>query len=193
MTTTTRRAAAIVLTAFALTLTLAACAPSAPDEPSGYNAADTQFAQMMIIHHKGAIKMARVAAENATTPQVTALAERITEAQGPEIAQMTNWLTAWGDPVEPAMVHAGMDHGGMEMDGMTQADAMHELAGLGGTDVDRRFLELMTAHHEGAVTMAQAVIDTGQNEDVRRLAQQIIDAQSAEIAEMADLLGHLSA
>jgi len=188
-----------------LSLALAACAtpveqspatpPTAtsPEASATHNAADTEFAQMMIIHHQGAIEMADLAAQQATTPEVSALAERITAAQGPEIELMTGWLESWGEPTSTDADMGGMDHGGMDMDGMDQDAAMTELQALTGTDFDRRFLELMTAHHQGAVTMAQTVIDTGQNEEVRELAQQIIDAQTAEITEMADLLEDLPA
>ncbi|MGC4154547.1 MAG: DUF305 domain-containing protein [Propionicimonas sp.] len=187
------RRAAVAGFALALSVALAACTTTAQQTPTdttaapaaAHNAADTEFAQMMIIHHEGAIEMADLAVQRATTPEVTALGERITAAQGPEIDLMTGWLQEWGEPVNPDM--AGMDHGGMDMDGMDQAAAMEELAGLTGVDVDRRFLDLMTAHHEGAITMARAVIDAGQNPDVQQLAQQIVDAQTAEIAEMAKL------
>lgn len=57
----------------------------------------------------------------------------------------------------------------------------------------RRFLTLMTAHHQGAITMAQTVIDSGRDEDVRNLARAIITAQSAEISEMATLLASVPA
>ncbi|MCW5953729.1 MAG: DUF305 domain-containing protein [Propionibacteriaceae bacterium] len=205
MTTTIRRLLKAGAGALVLSLALAACT-SATDETPGtttpaasadaataHNAADTEFAQMMIIHHQGAIEMADLAAEQADTPEVIALAERITAAQGPEIDLMTRWLETWGEPAGTGTDHGGMDHAGMEMDGMDQAEAMAALQALAGTDFDRRFLELMTAHHEGAITMAQAVLDAGQNEDVRRLAQQIIEAQTAEITEMAGLLAGLPA
>ena len=202
MATTIRRILTAGAATVTLSLALAACAtpveqspatttPTAatsPDASAAHNAADTEFAQMMIIHHQGAIEMADLAVQQAATPEVKALAERITAAQGPEIELMTGWLESWGEPTSTDADMGGMDHGGMDMDGMDQDAAMTELQTLTGTDFDRRFLQLMTAHHEGAITMAQSVINTGQNQDVRDLAQQIIDAQTTEITEMADLL-----
>ncbi|MPV37877.1 DUF305 domain-containing protein [Georgenia subflava] len=144
------------------------------------------FAQMMIVHHQGAIEMADLAVEKAENEDVRSLAEDISAAQGPEIEQMTSWLQAWGEDIEPM---GGMEgHGGMEMDGMSQGEAMAELEGLSGTDFDRRFLELMTAHHQGAVTMAEEELADGENPQALELAQTIIDDQQAEIAQMEQML-----
>lgn len=155
-----------------------------------HNDADTAFAQMMIVHHQGAIEMADLAAESAASEEVRSLAERISAAQGPEIEQMEAWLEAWGEDAGMAghQGHGGMDHGGMEMEGMSQEEAMTELEGLSGAELDRRFLELMIAHHQGAVEMAQTELDSGENPQALELAQKIIDDQQAEIAEMEQLL-----
>jgi uncharacterized protein (DUF305 family) len=51
-------------------------------------------------------------------------------------------------------------------------------------DADRDFVALMIPHHEGAVAMAQAELRYGRNEQLRRLAQEIIVSQSQEIAVM---------
>lgn len=185
---TTRRRLSLAAGALTLAVTLAACSGGAEN-----NDADTQFAQMMVIHHVGAIEMADLAVERASTEEVRALAERITAAQGPEIELMTGWLEAWGeDPPGSTdlggLDHSGMDHGGMDMDGMDQSEAMADVAALSGVEFDKRFLELMTAHHEGAVEMAEAVLADGAHPDALDLARSIIEAQAAEIAEMGGLL-----
>jgi uncharacterized protein (DUF305 family) len=162
-----------------------------------HNDADTEFAQMMIVHHQGAVEMSELAIEKADTEDVRALAQSISEAQGPEIDTMTGWLEAWGEdvPDETATEDMGdmgdMDHSGMDMNGMDQAEAMEELEGVSGTEFDRRFLELMIAHHEGAVEMAQTEMDEGENADATGLAQQIVEAQEAEILSMQEMLDDL--
>lgn len=153
---------------------------------AAHNDADTMFAQMMIVHHEGAIEMADLAVENAESEDVRTLAEGISAAQGPEIEQMTSWLEAWGEDTEPM---GGMEgHGGMDMEGMSQEEAMGELEGLSGAEFDQRFLELMTAHHEGAVEMSETELADGENPQALELAQKIIDDQEAEIAEMQQML-----
>jgi len=49
-------------------------------------------------------------------------------------------------------------------------------------------LHMMIAHHQGAVSMAQTELTQGTNLAARQLAQQIINAQQAEISEMQQLL-----
>jgi hypothetical protein len=56
-------------------------------------------------------------------------------------------------------------------------------------DVDRDFVEMMVPHHQGAVDMAQAELKFGHNEQLRRLAQEIVVTQQQEIAVMRLALG----
>lgn len=51
-------------------------------------------------------------------------------------------------------------------------------------DVDRDFVAMMVPHHQGAVDMAKAELKYGQNEQLRRLAQEIVAAQQQEITVM---------
>nr|WP_241249593.1 DUF305 domain-containing protein [Agrococcus sp. KRD186] len=200
-----RKLGVVTGTAIAVSLTLAACsggasttpsaaptsaastAPAAGDASEAHNDADTMFAQMMIVHHEGAIEMADLAVEQAESDEVRSLAEGISAAQGPEIEKMTSWLEAWGEETAPM---GGMDMG-MDMEGMSQEEAMADLESLSGGDFDRRFLELMVAHHKGAVEMAQSELQDGENPEALELAEQIVADQEAEIAEMEQLLSAL--
>lgn len=211
MTTTTRRLAGTAAAA-AVTVVLAGCAgssdagpsavpetqaseqeetPEAEADPTAHNEADTEFAQMMIVHHEGAIAMARLAGENASTEEVRALGERIAAAQGPEIETMSEWLTAWGEDQPDDADMGGMGHDDMQMEGMDQEAVMDELSELTGPDLDRRFLELMIDHHNGAIRMSRSQLEDGENADAMRLARTIIDDQMAEITEMTNLLNEL--
>ncbi|MBN9794224.1 DUF305 domain-containing protein [Pseudonocardia sp. TMWB2A] len=184
----TRTNVALAATALAAALVLTGCAgggASAPPAASS-SSADVAFAQGMIPHHEQAVAMARLADGRAGAP-VRDLAARIEAAQGPEIAQLQGLLADWG--AAPAADHHG-GHG--DMAGMTGMMSDEQMAGLGrasGAAFDRSFLEMMIAHHEGAVTMARAELDAGVDPRARELAQRIVDAQQAEIAEMRALLG----
>lgn len=160
---------------------------SATGVSSEHNDADVVFAQMMTIHHEGALDMAKLAVQNAESQDVKDLASEIEAAQMPEIELMQSWLTEWDQPLEPEG-HEGMDMGGMDMDGMSQEEVMAELQQKSGADFDTQFLTAMIAHHEGAVEMSEEELTNGLNPEALELAQRIIDAQQSEIQEMQQLL-----
>jgi uncharacterized protein (DUF305 family) len=56
-------------------------------------------------------------------------------------------------------------------------------------DVDRDFVAMMVPHHEGAIAMAIAMLRYGHNEQLKRLAQEIIVTQQQEISAMRFALG----
>ena len=56
-------------------------------------------------------------------------------------------------------------------------------------DVDRDFVAMMVPHHRGAIDMAKAELRYGRNEQLRRIAQEIIVTQLQEIEAMQLALG----
>ncbi|MET7422580.1 DUF305 domain-containing protein [Dactylosporangium sp. NPDC005555] len=165
---------------------------AAPRSGATFNATDVKFANDMIPHHRQALDMAGTARSKAATPEVKALADRIAEAQEPEIATMSGWLTAWGEPVpSPGGMHHG-DMGGMgEMPGMMTDQEMRELSEATGKAFDTMFLRMMIKHHQGAVEMAGIEQAQGQDAAVKQLAARIAADQTAEITEMQGLLAKL--
>ncbi len=164
------------------TLTAAALLTACGGDSEEFNDADVTFAQEMIPHHEQAIEMSTLADEGAGS-NVADLAERIEDAQGPEIERLTAMLDEWGE--EPMTD----GHGDHAMDGMLSDDQMAQLAdATEGDEFDTLFLELMIAHHEGAVSMAEDQLDNGTNPEASEMATEIVDTQDAEITEMRDLL-----
>lgn len=158
-------------------------ATSATTAPStGHNDADVTFAQGMIPHHRGAVEMAELAPGRTSNAEVLDLASRIKQAQDPEIKTMAAWLDSWGVQAhEP-----GAEHGsGMPGMGEAGTDALEQAK---DADFDRMFLEMMIEHHQSAVDMSATQLRQGSNAEVKEVAQQIIDSQRAEIAEMRALL-----
>lgn len=104
---------------------------------------------------------------------------------------------------QETMDHSTMDHGTMTMEtakpkgdsgpssmAFAQANAkMHagmDIEFSGNTDAD--FVRGMIAHHQGAIDMARIELEYGKDEALRKLAQDIIAAQEAEITMMKDWL-----
>ncbi|SEN81838.1 DUF305 domain-containing protein [Cryobacterium sp. TMT1-3] len=185
--------------ALAATLTLSSCAggspatdsanPSASQTTAAFNSADVTFAQMMIPHHEQAVQMSDdLLAKDGIEQSVIDIATEIKAAQEPEIAQLKDWLAAWGED-ESSM--SGMDGMGGGSDGMMSDNDMMALQDASGVEASTLFLEQMTVHHEGAVAMAQLEIDDGENADAQAMAATIVKTQTAEIAVMAELLASL--
>jgi uncharacterized protein (DUF305 family) len=196
------RTGAIASVAVALALVLAGCSnagmsgmdhggsesPSADSVDIAFNAADEAFVTGMIPHHEQALSMAAMVLDkDGVDPRVLDLAERILAAQQPEIDLMNSWLEAWGVDSDMGDME-GMDHGS---NGMMSDDDMAALEAASGAEASTLFLEQMVQHHTGAIEMAQQELDNGENSDALELAQTIIDAQSAEITEMQELLSQL--
>ena len=131
--------------------------------------------------------------------QVVEFVQGVIDAQGPEIDWMNAMLEAWGQqPVTDSGgmgasdEMGGMDHGEMGgMSGMMSQEDMTALEEAQGTEAARLYLEQMTAHHEGAVDMARDEVADGQNPHAITLAEQIINDQEAEIAQMQQMLTDL--
>ena len=132
---------------------------------------DAQFIDSMIVHHEGAIAMAKQALTEAERPEITAMAQAIVTAQEGEIAQLKQWRQAWY-PDLATTSGMGMDMGTMEI----AADA--------STPFDQRFIAAMIPHHEGAIAMAKDAQQKAEHQEIKTLAQAIITAQEGEIAQM---------
>ncbi|TXR52499.1 DUF305 domain-containing protein [Quadrisphaera setariae] len=163
----------------------AAVASASSAVSAEHNDADIMFAQQMIVHHQGAVEMAMLAGDRAQDPAVRDLASRIQAAQTPEIASMTGWLQAWGAP--ETMEEGSMGGHDMGSMGMSEQD-MAALEGASGAEFDKLFLEQMTVHHQGAVDMAKTELADGSNPQAIELAGTIVTSQTAEIAEMDQML-----
>lgn len=202
---TTRSGVRVIAAAAAVSIVLAACGqedeptleptaddPSAEqpadeaDEPgvAGGEAdeADIAFVQGMIPHHAGAIEMAELVEDRTDRQELIDLADEIIEVQDEEISQLRGMLDRMGaDEMAMDDDMSDMDHGDM---GMMDDAEMEELRGLEGDEFDRRFMEAMIVHHEGAIDMAERVQADGQDAEVGDLAMEVIDAQQAEIEQM---------
>lgn len=178
-------------TAVETTATSGSSTTEQAEESAQHSEADVMFAQMMIPHHEQAIEMSDIILSKDDVPaDVTSLAEEIKAAQGPEIAQLTDWLEQWGEPTQPEGMDMDMggDHDMAQMEGMLSDEDVQQLSDAPGPEAAELFLNQMIAHHEGAVAMAEDQVENGTYPPAVDLAQTIIDTQQQEIDTMRQLL-----
>ena len=72
---------------------------------------------------------------------------------------------------------------------MMSPQQLDELAATNGAEFDHRFLELMIAHHEGAVRMAETELARGSAPEAKKMAENIVRTQREEIDTMRALMG----
>lgn len=141
--------------------------------------ADLTFATRMVPHHESAVVMAGLALERTERPEVRMLAQDIIATQTAEIEQ----LRAAG---------ARLERGAAEDAGSPVGSGMAMGAGMGtdltqvpaGPAFDRAFLEAMIPHHQMGVHMAEMAVRHGSNPQVQALAEDMVEAQTREIALM---------
>ncbi|GGI44404.1 hypothetical protein GCM10010932_04440 [Agromyces flavus] len=178
--------------------------------------AEAGFARDMQVHHQQGVELAMIIRDATDDDATRLLAYDIATTQAQQSGQMYAWLAEWGLPqfgAEPAMTwmtqpaddgeaHGGHGSGagdgtsahepGDPMPGLATPEQIEELKSLEGVEAERMFLELMIAHHAGAVEMADAVLARSDYPVVVSLAEAIVASQQSEIALMEDMLAERS-
>lgn len=205
-------AAAVVaaLLAFGIGRFTAFDTSAAPVYPTT-DSADAGFARDMQVHHGQAVDMAMEIYRKTEDPELRTLSYDIATTQAGQRGEMYGWLVQWGLPQAGGPLMSWMQgtaaHDGMAADsdpattdeaelrtqmGMATPAQLDELAAATGTAADCQFLSLMIRHHQGAIPMAQAVVDLGGDARVRTVAEAIITGQTSEIAAMQSIQSRLA-
>lgn len=159
---------------------------------------DVRFMQEMITHHQQAIDMAALVKDRTNRQEIVAVARRIDASQADEMKFMKTWLRERGQSEPDAhamhMMHAAAA-GGHVVPGMATPEQMAAMAASKGLAFDRMFLERMIAHHEGAVTMANKLLDrpgSAYDPVLFEFVNEVINDQKAEIKRMNALVPGLA-
>ncbi len=167
------------------------------------------FARDMQVHHAQAIQMAMEIYRKTEDPELRVLAYDIATGQAAQRGEMYDWLVKWGlsQSGEPMMSwmsgsDAGHAHGDTGEEPLTDEEA-HEAMGMAsddelaaledatGQEADCLFLELMIRHHEGAIPMAEALLELGSDPRALQVAPAMKDGQTAEIDAMESMQARL--
>ena len=151
--------------------------PGASEQPF-----DLQFLDSMIHHHNGAIMMAKMVLSKTERTELKAFAQKIIDDQTKEIGEMNQLREQWyaGKPSSVNMEMPGMVGGMKIMNG----EHMKDMNEMESSHFDDHFLNMMTLHHEGAVTMSNEALQKAEHPEIKKLASQIIKAQGPEIEQM---------
>lgn len=138
---------------------------------------DREFVDGMIEHHEGAVSMAKEVLVKSNRAELKTFAQNIITAQTSEIDQMYSWRKSWFNDSSHVEMRMGMDMPSMAVD-LGKADA----------EFDKRFLQAMIEHHQGAIKMAKQVLLPTDRAEIHDLAKNIITTQEEEILMMQQYL-----
>ncbi len=163
---------------------------------------DAQFLDQMIVHHQGAIMSTQAMIADSTRPELRALAGDIITSQRAQLKQMKTWRAQWYPELAPTFAMGGglmsgsmmgdrsADGGGMMSGSMMGNGATGMMGGsmMGGPGTDRMYLQMMIAHHQLAVDMAEQARTQATHPGLRDLAAAIATEQAAQITQMRGYL-----
>ena len=147
---------------------------------------DLRFIDAMTLHHQGAVSMAKEAQQKSKRAEIKKLASDIISAQNQEINQLKQWLKTWYPQANNSPMMYDNNQTKMMQMSSEQMKTMMMDKDLGSADAefDLRFIDAMIPHHEGAINMAEDALNKSKQAEIKKLAQNVITSQKAEIEQM---------
>lgn len=176
----------------------------------GTDSPEAGFSRDMQVHHAQAIEMAMETYRKTEDDELRVLAYDIATGQAGQRGEMYDWLVQWGlsqsgGPMMQWMEASdeGHAHGvttgepltdeeAREAMGMATDAELQALEEATGRTADCLFLDLMIRHHEGAIPMAEALLELGSDPRALQVAGSIEAGQTAEIDAMRSIQDRLS-
>lgn len=149
---------------------------------------DVAFLDMMILHHRQGVEMARLAETKGQLPRLREFAAKVAARQERDIKKLREIREQlYGDVEKADAIRLGGRR--MTMPEMRHAaeEAMKKLQAASGSEFDRTLIDAFTKHHQLAIQMSKETLSKGHSAEVKREAQKTIDKQSQEIEEMAQM------
>ena len=158
-------------------LTLVSCGGS--ESGTALTGVDRLFVAEMVPHHHLGMDLIDQATRRVDDTRVRRLVFEMSAYHQSELNQLHSWAEEWN--VVPAE----------DFPGRINTDRLAELAELSGTAYDRRWLEVMIEHHEGAIEIARRQMTSGSDDRSIEMAESVREVQTKDIEEMSSLLGVL--
>jgi uncharacterized protein (DUF305 family) len=162
---------------------------------------DQMYIDMMVPHHASIIALAQAAQDRLSDERLQSIAGNIVAAQQAEIEELQGYREQWYGSAEAMPMNESMMGMMTEMmPGMGDMAAMqmqmdpHALvaAFCAGEDPDLAFIELTIPHHEMAIRASKAALEQATHDEIRSIAERVIQDQQLEIDELSAIRQELT-
>jgi uncharacterized protein (DUF305 family) len=154
---------------------IAGCGPATSHAPVVNDQADVWFLQHMVPYLRQTMVMTSLAREQLGDPKLMRLADAITRQSQADIDQLQGWLDQRG-----LSAHG---HSHQRVDARRETN-LERLARLRGPDLDRAFVQVMTARARTGSRLAANEARDGSLPEVRQLARQLEVGQQHQIQQL---------
>jgi uncharacterized protein (DUF305 family) len=173
-------------------------APSGHDHMAGHEAEfDLMYIDMMIPHHESIIALAEVAQHELTHPDLIAIAEDIVANQGAEITELQQLRAEWYGEAGPVSMDAMHGMPGMNGDMAAMEQQMSSewqvQTFCAADNKDLAFIEQVIPHHQMAIDTSEAALEHAEHQEIKDIAQNVIDTQQVEIDTLEAIRAELTA
>jgi uncharacterized protein (DUF305 family) len=163
---------------------------------AAHDDADVMFARSMVPDDQQAIQMSDIVLGKQDVDQrIIDLAGQIKIEQGPQVDQLTGWLSGWGNPPMPSSSGGEISGDGSgtppAIAGMMSDDDLDALKSAQGPDAGPTYLGEMVGHEAGAVAMARDEITGGRFPGAVQLARSVVATDKQNVDLMRNLLSHM--
>jgi uncharacterized protein (DUF305 family) len=146
---------------------------------------------MMAEHHQGSIDMSQIIVKDGKDEKIKMLAQSILDKQPQEQKQLRSHSSATNDSQ-----HAAHNQGAGSSTNKDNSDfasemkqAMSSLESDMNTmkmsnNLDHDFAMMMIPHHQSAIDMSEAIIKSGKDDEIKKIAQKIKSDSQKEIGEL---------
>lgn len=157
---------------------------------------DLMYIDMMIPHHESIIALAEVAQYELDDPRLIEMAETIIATQDAEIEELQQLREEWYGDAEPVSMEDMHSMPGMSGDMTAMEQQMSSewqvQTFCAAENKDLAFIEQTIPHHQMAIDTSEAAIEHAEHQEIKDIAQDVIEAQQNEIDELEAIRAELT-